>query len=226
MKHQIHTDGSVTLEAHCADDLSVVNGARVSFAKKSLFLEDSDEKLIEFLMRERHGSPFEHNYFRFHIKCPIFVAREWFRHRIGSFNEMSMRYHEPELEFYLPDVEYFRTQVGKPGSYSFEPLENDGLAEYFQNKLMLHYEDGKRLYDEMIARGVAKELARIPLPVATYTEFYWSINARSLMNFISLRNSDFAQKEIRDYAIAVEDCFSRVMPVTHRAFVQQNRVAV
>ena len=226
MRYDIHNAGFVHLKAHCADDLSVVNGARVSFAKESTILGNSEEKLIEFLMREKHGSPFEHNYFRFHIKCPIFVAREWFRHRIGSFNEMSMRYHEPDLEFYIPDVDYFRTQVGKPGAYSFETISEPGLAEYMTNKLVLQYEDAQRLYEEMLSRGVAKELARVVLPVGTYTEFYWSINARSLMNFIALRNSEFAQKEIRDYAVAVEDCFKNVMPITHRAFISQNRVAV
>src|SRR3954469_1395192 len=120
--------GFVRLDAAMADDLSVVNAARVSFAQRS---EDMDERatgLIRFLIRERHGPPFEHNSFRFHVKCPIFVAREWMRHRTNSFNEWSARYSQLEPEFYLPPAEDVRTQVGKPGAYTFDPVE-PALAE-------------------------------------------------------------------------------------------------
>ena len=219
--------GFVSLEVSCADDLSVVNAARVSFSKKSYELEEGDTKLIHFLMKEKHGTPFEHNYFRFHVKCPIFVAREWFRHRISSFNEMSMRYHVPDIETFLPQASDFRTQVGKPGNYTFEPMDNPGgYLEYLQNKILQSYTLAEETYEELISRGVAKELARIVLPVGTYTEFYWSLNARSLMNFISLRNSEHAQKEIRDYAVAVESLFQGEMPYTYQAFVDCDRVAV
>src|SRR3954470_42614 len=115
--------GFVRLDNHMADDLSVVNAARVSFADRVEAMSERDEGLIRFLMRERHGTPFEHNAFRFHVRTPIFVAREWFRHRIGSFNEFSMRYARATDEFYVPAREDVRTQVGKPGSYSFEPVE-------------------------------------------------------------------------------------------------------
>lgn len=226
MEISIHEHGFIRLDEVSASDLSVVNAARVSFAKKSYSMKESDEKLILFLMKNRHGTPFEHNYFRFHVKCPIFVAREWFRHRISSFNEMSMRYHQPEIEFYLPDVSDFRTQVGKPGNYSFEGFEDDGLAEYLQNKMALSYSLAKETYEQLIAKGLAKELARCVLPVATYTEFYWSLNARSLMNFISLRNSDHAQSEIREYAIAMEEMFEATMPITYTSFISCNRVPV
>ena len=114
--------GFVRLDGVMADDLSVVNAARVSFARRKLVLDDSDAGLVGFLMRERHGSPFEHNAFRFHVRCPIFVAREWFRHRIGSFNEFSMRYAEAKDEFYVPAAEDVRTQVGKPGAYTYEQV--------------------------------------------------------------------------------------------------------
>ena len=115
--------GFVRLDASMADDLSVVNSARVSFAKHADEMNDASIALIGFLMREKHGTPFEHNSFRFHIKCPVFVAREWFRHRIGSFNEFSARYSEVGDEFYLPELENVRTQVGKPGSYTFEEMD-------------------------------------------------------------------------------------------------------
>src|SRR5512146_3335176 len=97
--------GFVRLDDAMADDLSVVNGARVSFARRKTEMDESDEALIRFLMRDRHGSPFEHNAFRFHVRCPIFVAREWFRHRIGSFNEFSMRYAKATDDFYVPDAD-------------------------------------------------------------------------------------------------------------------------
>src|SRR6185437_4376899 len=118
----------VRLDAALADDLSVVNAARVSFARRKDVMDESDVGLVKFLMRDHHGTPFEHNAFRFHIRCPIFVAREWFRHRIGSFNEFSMRYAKAKDEFYVPDLEDVRSQVGKPGAYSFEPVEPE-LAE-------------------------------------------------------------------------------------------------
>src|SRR5262245_27017675 len=104
-----------------ASDLSVANGARVSFARRKEELDESDVGLITFLMCERHGTPFEHNAFRFHIRCPIFVAREWMRHRISSFNEFSLRYARATDDFYVPDADDVRTQVGKPGAYTFEP---------------------------------------------------------------------------------------------------------
>jgi len=122
--------GFVRLDAAMADDLSVVNAARVSFARRRDEVDDADAGLIRFLMRDRHGTPFEHNSFRFHIRCPIFVAREWFRHRIGSFNEFSMRYAKATDDFYVPEAEDVRSQVGKPGAYSFEPVD-DELAERF-----------------------------------------------------------------------------------------------
>ena len=185
-----------------ASDLSVVNGARVSFARHKAEMDDSDAGLIRFLMRERHGTPFEHNSFRFHVRCPIFVAREWFRHRVGSFNEFSMRYAKATDDFYVPDPEDVRTQVGKPGAYSFEPVP-DEIAETTRERLRGVYEMAYRTYEELVELGVARELARAVLPVGAYTEFYWTVNARSLMNFVSLRAAETAQREIRRYAEAV-----------------------
>src|SRR5437763_14529106 len=126
--------GFVRLDDAMADDLSVANAARVSFARRKAELDEADEGLIRFLMRERHGTPFEHNSFRFHVRCPIFVAREWFRHRVGSFNEFSMRYAKATDDLYVPEPEDVRTQVGKPGSYSFEPVSED-LAETTREEL-------------------------------------------------------------------------------------------
>jgi thymidylate synthase (FAD) len=216
--------GFVRLDDAMADDLSVVNGARVSFARRKTEMDESDEGLIRFLMRDRHGTPFEHNSFRFHIRCPIFVAREWFRHRVGSFNEFSMRYAKATDEFYVPAAEDVRTQVGKPGAYSFERVEPE-VAEQTREELQAVYETAFAAYERLVELGVARELARAVMPVGAYTEFYWTVNARALMNFVSLRNSEFAQREIRRYAEAVETFLAEKMPVTYDAFVKAGRVA-
>ena len=207
-----------------ADDLSVVNGARVSFARRRDEVDDADAGLIRFLMRDRHGTPFEHNAFRFHIRCPIFVAREWFRHRIGSFNEFSMRYAKATDEFYVPAAEDVRTQIGKPGAYSFEPVEPE-LAERTRQELQAVYDAAYETYTGLVEAGVARELARAVIPVGAYTEFYWTVNARALMNFVSLRAAETAQREIRKYADACELFLAERMPITHAAFVANDRTA-
>ena len=216
--------GFVRLDAAMADDLSVVNAARVSFARRKEELEDSDAGLIRFLMRERHGTPFEHNSFRFHVRCPIFVAREWFRHRIGSFNEFSMRYAKATDDFYVPAAEDVRTQVGKPGAYTFETVEPE-LAESTRETLESVYRSAYEAYEQLVEAGIAREIARCVLPVGAYTEFFWTVNARALMNFVSLRAAETAQREIRRYADAVESFLAEKMPVTHAAFVANDRTA-
>ena len=216
--------GFVRLDDAMADDLSVVNGARVSFARHKTEMDDSDAGLIRFLMRERHGTPFEHNSFRFHIRAPIFVAREWFRHRVGSFNEFSMRYAKATDDFYVPGPDDVRSQVGKPGAYSFEPVEPD-IAETTREEMRAVYEAAFSAYERLVELGVARELARSVLPVGAYTEFYWTVNARALMNFLSLRNSETAQREIRRYAEAAEQFLAEKMPITYAAFVANDRTA-
>ncbi|HYQ11272.1 MAG TPA: FAD-dependent thymidylate synthase [Gaiellaceae bacterium] len=216
--------GFVRLDACMADDLSVVNAARVSFARHKEAMDASDEGLIRFLMRERHGTPFEHNSFRFHIRCPIFVAREWFRHRIGSFNEFSMRYAKATDDFYVPAPEDVRTQVGKPGAYTFETVEPE-LAESTRETFEAVYRTAYAAYEELVEAGVAREVARCVLPVGAYTEFFWTVNARALMNFVSLRAAETAQREIRRYAEAVELFLAEKMPVTYEAFVANDRTA-
>jgi thymidylate synthase (FAD) len=216
--------GFVRLDDAMASDLSVVNGARVSFARRKEEMEEADAGLIRFLMRERHASPFEHSVFRFHVRSPIFIAREWFRHRWGSFNEFSMRYAKATDEFYVPEPEDVRSQVGKPGAYSFEPV-SDELAERTREELQAVYETAYETYERLVEAGVARELARSVIPVGAYTEFFWTVNARALMNFVSLRAADAAQREIRMYAEAVESFFEQKMPVTHAAFVAAGRLA-
>jgi len=216
--------GFVRLDAAMADDLSVVNAARVSFGRRRDAMDERDEGLIRFLVRDRHGTPFEHNSFRFHVRAPIFVTREWMRHRMSSFNEFSLRYAKATDDFYVPEAEDVRTQVGKPGAYTFDQVDPD-LAEQTREELRRVYESAYDAYARLVDQGVAREVARSVLPVGAYTEFYWTVNARSLMNFVSLRAAETAQREIRRYADAIEHFFVRHMPVTHAAFVANGRVA-
>jgi thymidylate synthase (FAD) len=215
--------GFVALDGALASDLAVVNGARVSFNQASQEMTERDAGLIRFLMRERHGSPFEHGYFRFVVKAPLFVVREHHRHRAGhSYNEWSGRYSKMEPEFYVP--EFVRTQVGKPGAYSFEPVE-DEVRENAQQEIEENARRAFQAYERMLEQDVAKEVARAVLPLSTYTKYYWSCNPRSLMHFCSLRNHEAAQHEIRQYAAAAESFLERHMPLTHEAFVASGRVA-
>jgi thymidylate synthase (FAD) len=215
--------GFIALDGCLASDLAVANGARVSFNQASQVLGEQDEGLIRFLMRDRHGSPFEHGYFRFIVKAPLFVVREHHRHRAGhSYNEWSGRYSKMKAEFYIPD--YVRSQVGKPGAYSFEPVAED-VREATRAEIEAQAKGAFAAYERMLELGVAKEVARTVLPLNMYTTYYWSCNPRSLMHFCSLRNSEFAQHEIREYARAAESFLERAMPVTHAAFVAGGRVA-
>lgn len=221
---KIFDHGFVRLDDCMADDLSVVNSARVSFAVRKEQMDDRDKGLIKFLMRESHGTPFEHNSFRFHVRCPIFVAREWARHRIASINEESSRYHQLEDDFYLPEPDAVRQQVGRPGAYTFDPVP-PGLAGETIRTLEDAYRDAYEKYVRLVDKGVAKELARTVLPFGIYTQFYWTVNARSLMNFISLRNAESAQYEIRVYARTIEGFFAQKMPVTYECFLESGRKA-
>jgi thymidylate synthase (FAD) len=215
--------GFLALDAALASDLAVVNAARVSFNQSSDEMTDRDAGLIRFLMRDRHGSPFEHGYFRFIVKAPLFVVREHHRHRAGhSYNEWSGRYSRLEPEFYVPD--FVRTQVGKPGAYSFDPVD-DETRDTARREIAADAERAFATYERLLEQGVAKEVARSVLPLATYTKYLWSCNPRSLMHFCSLRNHEAAQFEIRQYAAAAESFLARHMPVTHEAFVAQGRIA-
>jgi thymidylate synthase (FAD) len=217
--------GFVRLDACLANDLDVVNAARVSLNKHHDKMEDGDDKLISYLLRNRHGTPFEQNYFRFHVKAPIFVFREWHRHRIGwSYNEWSARYSELKPEFYIPRSDHVRTQTGKPGHYKYETIDSVN-AEGFQQALERSNKDAFTSYQYALAQGVAKEQARFFLPVNIYSEMYASCNARSLMSFLSLRSAKTAMWEIRMYSQTLERFFQVKMPITYQAFMDNERIA-
>jgi len=219
--------GEVELLDVMGNDLSVVNAAKVSFAAQIKEIDEASIGLINYLMKNKHATPFEHVIFKFRIKAPIFVTREWMRHRWSSFNEMSMRYHiPPVIDYYVPAQNSIRKQVGKPGSYSFEEIEDDETKTLFTLLMQNVISYADEAYHRMIQAGVAKEIARCVLPVTQYTEFIWTVNARSLINFISLRAESNAQYEIQEYATIIESFFAEIMPITHEAFNKSGRMAI
>jgi len=217
--------GYVSLVDSMGSDLSIVNAARTSYNNPSAKLTQNDKGLINFLMRERHGTPFEMVEFKFAVKAPIFVFREWHRHRIASINEMSGRYVELEREFYVPAREDIRVQKGKPGAYYYETMESDNDAKVTMATIHRASHTAFDDYEIMLANGVAKEVARLVLPVNTYSKMVWKTNLRALMNFLSLRNHDRAQREIRVYAEAMEEMAMSVAPVAMDAFISNGRTA-
>ena len=217
--------GWVSLLNVMGDDLDIVNAARISFDKHHEQIKEGDDKLIFFLAKNRHGTPFEMVDFMFQVRCPLTVAREWFRHRIASYNEMSGRYVKMEKDVYLPALSAVRTQQGKPGHYTFESVD-DGFAEDKCIEVMASaYNYAYDAYEELLEKGIAKELARNVLPQGMFTEFRYKTNARSLMNFLSLRNAPNAMLEIRKYAEEMEKMFAEKLPITYEAFIKTGRIA-
>jgi thymidylate synthase (FAD) len=227
------SDVSVTLMKASAMDYDVTMAARVStIGSASAAKQDSGPGLINFLMRDRHGSPFEHTSFTFLVEAPIFVAREHFRHRAGwSYNEESGRYTELKPVFYTPAPDRNLVQVGKPGAYTFEPGTADQHATT-RAEMRRAYRLAYDTYERLLAAGVAREVARMVLPVGIYTSYFATCNARSLMHFLSLRTiaegstyPSFPQREIEMVAVQMEEVFKVHMPITHEAFVRNGRVA-
>jgi thymidylate synthase (FAD) len=209
---EILNNGIIRLVSFMGGDDSVVQAARVSFGKGTTG-DERDKKLIHYLMANKHETPFEHSVFKFHVKCPIFIARQWFRHRIASYNEISGRYSEMKEEFFTP--ENLRTQ--KASNYKFGEIESE-LNDFLKEKIEKHWNDCYELYNLLLNKGVAKEHARIVLPLSLYTQFYWTINLRSLMNFLVLRLDSHAQAEIQEYGKKINDIFKEKMPISHEAF--------
>ena len=233
---EFRSDVTVELVRAAAQDADVLFAARVS-TKGEQSLEDVDsdagrsQGLINYLMRDRHGSPFEHNSMTFFVSAPIFVFREFMRHRMASYNEESGRYRELQPVFYVPGPERKLVQQGKPGAYEFV----DGDATQYEvvvAQTKAACEHAYAAYQAMLEAGIAREVARGVLPVATYSSMYVTMNARSLMNFLSLRTKrpdaafpSFPQREIEMVADRMEQYWSDLMPLTHAAFENNGRVA-
>ena len=230
------SDMSVDLVKHSASDADVIWAARVSTAgEQSLDEIDKDPSrsagLINYLARERHGSPFEHTSMTFFISAPIFVFREFMRHRIASYNEESGRYRELQPVFYIPAPERKLIQIGKTGAYEFI----DGTQEQYKITVAAMKESYVFAYEKykvMLEAGVAREVARAVLPVGLYSSMYVTMNARALMNFLSLRTSregshfpSYPQREIEMVAEKMEEIFAQLMPITHGAFDKSGRIS-
>ena len=233
---RFRSDVTVELVKASASDADVVFAARVSTqGERSLASVDADASeaagLVRFLMRERHGSPFEHSVLTFYVSAPIFVWREHMRHRMTSYNEESGRYRVLEPVFYAPAPERNLVQVGKPGAYDFVPGTPEQTA-VVDDAVRTATTEAYRQYQRMLDAGVAREVARVVLPVSIYSSAYVTMNARALMNFLSLRRrSDdsrfpsYPQREIEMVAERYEQIWAGLMPLTHAAFVANGRVA-
>lgn len=231
------SDMTVELIQSMASDESVAASARVSTAadmSKNSFKKDATESkgLINFLLKNRHGTPFEHNSFTFFIQAPIFVFREFMRHRIGfSYNEESGRYRELRPIFYIPAPDRNLVQQGKPGAYEFVPGSEEQYAAA-ESATKEAYLSAYENYKKMLEAGVAREVARIVLPVGTYSSMYVTCNARSLMSFLSLRTKrkdsyfpSYPQREIEMVAELMEKAFAQKMPLTYESFNKNGRVS-
>ena len=229
------SDMTVELVKHAASDADVIWAARVSTkGEQSLADIHADPErsagLINYLMRDRHGTPFEHSSMTFYVSAPIFVFREFMRHRTFSYNEESGRYRRLDPVFYVPGPDRKLVQSGKPGAYEFSPgtpAQQALVTETVQAACSQAY----AAYLEMLEAGVAREVARTVLPVGLYSSMYATCNARALMNFLSLRVKhpdaaypSFPQREIEMVAEQMEQLWAGLMPLTHAAFERNGRV--
>jgi thymidylate synthase (FAD) len=230
------SDVTVELVKSSASDADVIWAARVSTAGEQSMDEIGQDPsksagLINYLARERHGSPFEHTSMTFFVSAPIFVFREFMRHRIASYNEESGRYRELNPVFYVPDENRKLIQIGKTGAYTFvdgTPEQFSVSVEAMKKAYIVAYEQ----YKVMLDQGIAREVARVVLPVGLYSSMYVTMNARALMNFLSLRTSregshfpSYPQREIEMVAEKMEAEFARLMPLTYGAFEKSGRIA-
>ncbi|MCM2579872.1 FAD-dependent thymidylate synthase [Streptomyces sp. MTZ3.1] len=236
-KPGFRSDVSVELVKHSAADTDVLWAARVSTAGEQSLDEltkdpERSKGLINYLMRDRHGSPFEHNSMTFFISAPIFVFREFMRHRVGwSYNEESGRYRQLQPVFYVPGEDRRLVQQGRPGKYEFVPGTRE-QQELTGRVMEASYRQSYVAYQEMLDAGVAREVARAVLPVGLFSSMYATCNARSLMHFLGLRTQheqaavpSFPQREIEMVGELMEAEWARLMPLTHAAFNANGRIA-
>lgn len=210
--------GFVRVVDYMGNDAAIVQAARVSYGAGTKEVR-ADEALIKYLMRHNHMSPFEMCEIKFHIKLPIFVARQLLRHRTASVNEISARYSVVAEEFYIPDVNRIQKQSGTNRQGSEGGFDRP-VAEKIRDNIEAHGREAFALYNEMIEAGVSRETARGVLPVATFTEMYWKCDLRNLLHFISLRAASNAQPEISAYASIFDSCVRDWVPITHSAWKQ------
>lgn len=217
--------GFVRLIDYMGSDSAIVQAARVSYGSGTKKIHE-DRGLIRYLMRHRHTTPFEMVEFKFHVKLPIFVARQWIRHRSANVNEYSGRYSVMKEEFYLPPVEDIQPQSSSNRQGREEgdlPAEQQAAFISSLQSLQGH---AYRQYEEWLDQGIARELARIGLPLSLYTEWYWKIDLHNLFHFLRLRLDEHAQKEIRVYAEVMAGMVKAVCPMAWEAFADYGLNAV
>lgn len=219
---QVLDKGFVRLVDYMGDDRRIVQAARVSYGQGTK-TEAEDRALIQYLMRNAHTSPFEQVQFSFHCKMPVFVARQLVRHRTAKLNEISGRYSVMKEEFYVPEPGRFQKQSAdnKQGSsiqLIGDPEEYVGGPAYAQESMVLEHCGAYRCYEEYLEMGMAKELARINLPLSLYTEWYWTIDLHNLFHFLRLRMDSHAQWEIQEYARAKYELIKPIVPWACAAF--------
>jgi len=220
--------GFVRVIDYMGDDSAIVQSARVSYGKGTKKISN-DHGLIKYLMRHRHSTPFEMCEIKFHIKLPIFVARQWIRHRTANVNEYSARYSILDKEFYIPSIENLAAQstINNQGrgevlssdeaSNVISILKTDAEQTYANYETLLNESSEGGILDESKS-GIARELARMNLTLNTYTQWYWKIDLNNLLHFLALRADDHAQYEIRIYADAMLDIVNKWVPITYSAF--------
>lgn len=218
---------SVELIDHMGTDMTIVNAARVSLNQHKIgddqTLSEKDAGLINFLMKNRHSSPFEHCHVSFLVEAPIFVVREWQRSRTQSYNEVSGRYTELKPIFYAPDHDRPLVQIGKPGAYSFTAADDETLLVDVYKEFRHSGQTAWNAYQHLLERGVAKEVARMVLPVNIYTSWYATTTLRNWMYFLSLRTDIQAMYEIRTLALELETKLAELYPVAMEAWEKNER---
>ncbi len=218
-------NGFVRLVDYMGGDSRIVQSARVSYGEGTKTVRE-DAGLIDYLLRHQHTSPFEQVVLTFHVKMPIFVARQWIRHRTARVNEISGRYSIMRDEFYLPaDMDVAKQSTDNKQGRSTEPVTHEyaaGVQEKLENGQKQAYAD----YNELIESGLARELARVNLPLSLYTEMYWQIDLHNLFHFLWLRLDGHAQKEIRDYANVILEITRAVAPLATASFENYMRNGV
>lgn len=216
--HNVLNLGYVRLEEWMGGDRAVVRSARVSYGKDTAVSEPPrDERLIQYLWRNKHTSPFESTVFTFEVKAPIFVARQWMRHRTWSYNEVSARYTEASDEFYVPEPQMFGHQhTDNKQMRDVDMYQENGTVWYCT--MRDHCNEAIAKYKNYLRQGMPRELARTILPQSMYTRFYGTVNLANLFKFLSLRDHPHAQHEIREYAAAIDNIVEKLCPISHSAY--------
>ncbi|MDD2478545.1 MAG: FAD-dependent thymidylate synthase [Victivallaceae bacterium] len=211
--------GWVGLIDHLGTEASILNAARVSFGKLKDSVDEKDVKLLEYLIENRHTSPLEHVVFTFSVQCPLFVRGQWHRHRTWSYNEISRRYTEIDIGFFTPPSLRAQAEVNRQASIEVEGFDDKKMLE----KISEHNNQGLALYNELMAAGVCREQARGVLSQNMMVTFWGTVDLNNLLHFLELRDSEHAQSEIREYAVAIKKLIKPLIPNVANYFASKGQ---